>query len=222
MKLPRGAEPTRPARRGHAAQPHGSGAGRSSRPPRPLGPFARLDPARRSRLMARGLAGGAALGAVMVAVAKPMRDRGHDIIPLEVAGDAATVDRIVEDWGPEGVRAARIQTSLDMVFPAFYAVTTAAGCATVAAAARGDGHGATARLGAVLGWGSFAAAGFDLVENVSMLAELSGARGPLPRLARRCALAKFSLILPASAYAVAGLGAMGLSRARRRASGGGG
>ncbi len=181
------------------------------------GPYAAMDPTRRNRLVARSLAAVTGMSAVMIAVAKPMRAGGHDIVPFEIAGDAATVDRIIEDWGPEGVRAARIQTSLDMVYPALYAVSTAAGCATVAAAARRNGHEGMAKVGDALGWGSFAAAGFDLVENVSMLAELSGKRGPLPRLARRCALTKFSLILPAVLYALGGLGVLGLARRRDRA-----
>lgn len=183
----------------------------------PAGPYAAMDPARRNRLTARTVAAVVGMSGVMIAVAKPMRERGHDIVPFEIAGDAATVDRIIADWGPEGVRAARIQTSLDMVYPSLYAVSTAAGCATVAAAARRNGHDGLAKVGDALGWGSFAAAGFDLVENVSMLAELSGTRGPLPRLARRCALTKFSLILPAVVYALGGLGLLGVARRRARA-----
>jgi len=180
----------------------------------PRGPYAAMDPSRRHRLTGRAVAAVVGASGVMVAVAKPMRDGGHDIVPFEVAGDAATVDRIIDDWGPAGVRAARLQTSLDMGYLALYAVATAAGCATVAAAARRNGHGAVAAAGDVLGWASFVAAGCDAVENASLLAELSGARGPLPRLARTCALTKFSLIVPAVAYSVGGLGALGVARAR--------
>lgn len=178
------------------------------------GPFAGTAPARRARITAVATGANLALGAVMVRIAKPMRDGGHDIVPFEVAGDAETVDRILDDWGPEGQAAARLQTWLDMGYLALYSVATAAGCATVAAAARRSGRPGVAAAGDALGWAAFVAAGLDAVENAAMLAELEGHRGPLPRVARSCALAKFSLILPAVAYAVGGLGAIGVGRLR--------
>jgi hypothetical protein len=175
-----------------------------------------MAPARRHRLTGATVAGVAGLGAVMLRIAAPMRAGGHDIVPFEVAGDAATVDRIVADWGPEGVAAARLQTWLDMGYLSLYSVATAAGCATVAAAARRNDHPALAAAGDALGWASFVAAGLDAVENASMLAELEGHRGPLPRLAQVCAVTKFSLILPAVAYSLGGLGALGVARLRAR------
>jgi hypothetical protein len=54
-----------------------------------------------------------------------------------------------------------------------------------------------------------------VVENAALLAELSGSRGPLPALARRCALVKFGLVLPAVGYGLAGLAIT--ERARRAA-----
>ncbi len=164
-----------------------------------------MGPAARRRLFGRSLAANLAFGAVMLVVARPMRARGSDIVPFELAGDAETVDRIIEGWGPEGVRAARLQTWLDMGYLVSYAVPTAAGCAIVADAARSADRAAVAGLGAVLGWGTIVAAGCDAVENASMLAELGGRRGRLPALARRCALVKFGLIGPAVAYALAAL-----------------
>jgi hypothetical protein len=178
-------------------------------------PFSGMEPAARRRLVGRSLAVNVVFSGVMLAVARPMRAGGHDIVPFEVAGDAETVDRIIEDWGPEGVRAARLQTRLDMGYLVSYGVATTAGCALVAEAARSAGRPGLARLGALLGWGTVVAAGCDAVENASLLAELDGARGRLPALARRCALVKFGLVLPAVAYALAGLAIT--ERARRRA-----
>lgn len=177
-------------------------------------PFAGLAPAARHRLIRRSLAGVVGLGAVMAAVARPMRAGGHDIVAFEVAGDAATVDRIIEGWGPEGVRAAQVQTWMDMGWLVLYATSTSASCATVAAAARRNGHHRLAATGGALGWATWIAAGCDAVENASMIAELSGRRGRLPALARRCALVKFALIGPAVAYALAGLAALGVGRTR--------
>lgn len=182
----------------------------------PRGPYAAMDPARRNRLTARTVAGVAGLGAVMLRIAEPMRAAGHDIVPFEVAGDAATVDRILDDWGPEGTRAARLQTWLDMGYLSLYSVATAAGCATVAAAARRHDREAVAVAGDVLGWASFVAAGLDAVENASMLAEIAGHRGPLPRIARSCALVKFGLILPAVAYSLGGLATLGVAKLATR------
>jgi len=181
------------------------------------GPFATMDSAARRRLFGRSLALNLVAGAVMLWVARPMRARGYDIVPFEIAGDVETVDRIVAAWGPEGVRAARLQTWMDMGYLVSYAVPTAAGCAIVADAARSADRDLLAGVGAALGWGTIVAAGCDAVENASMLAELSGRRGRLPALARRCALVKFGLLAPAVAYAAVGTGALAV--ARRRAAG---
>lgn len=161
-----------------------------------------MTPEARGRLLGRSIPVNLAYGAVMLWVARPMRARGHDIVPLELAGTAERVDEIVDDWGPEGVRAARLQTGLDMGYLVTYAVAIGAGCAHVAARARSP---RVRRAGTWLGWGTVAAAGCDAVENASMLAELSGRRGRLPAVARRCALVKFGLVLPALAYALGGL-----------------
>ncbi len=177
-------------------------------------PFAGMTPEARGRLLGRAIPVTLAYGAVMMWVARPMRARGHDIVPLELAGTAERVDEIVADWGPEGVRAARLQTWLDMGYLVTYAVAIGAGCAHVAGRVA-DRRPVLARLGALLGWGTMVAAGCDAVENASMLAELEGRRGRLPALARRCALVKFGLVLPALAYA---LGGLALTR-RRRGSG---
>ena len=179
-------------------------------------PFAAMEPVARRRLVGRSLAVNVVLSGVMLAVARPMRAGGHDIVPFEVAGDAETVDRIIADWGPEGVRAARLQTRMDMGYLVSYGVATTAGCALVADAARAAGRPGLARLGALLGWGTVVAAGCDAVENASLLAELDGARGRLPALARRCALVKFGLVLPAVAYA---LGGLAITERARRAAG---
>lgn len=180
------------------------------------GPFATMEPAARARLTAVSTVGVAALGARMLAVAAPMRAGGHDIVPFELAGDAATVDRMMADWGPEGVRAAQVQTRMDMGYLVLYALSVASGCSTVAAAARRDDRPVVARTGDLLGWAALVAAACDAVENASMLAELSGARGRLPALARRCALVKFALIAPAVLYSVGGLVTLGVARRRRR------
>lgn len=178
-------------------------------------PFSTMDVAARRRLVGRSLAVTLAYGAVMVAVARPMRAGGHDIVPFELAGDAETVDRIIDDWGPAGVAAARLQTRLDMGYLVSYGVATTAGCALAASAAAASGRPRLARLGALLGWGTVVAAGCDAVENASMLAELSGRRGPLPRIAQRCAQVKFGLLALSTPYALVGL--VVSERARRRA-----
>jgi hypothetical protein len=172
-------------------------------------PFSTTTAEHRNRVVATAVAGVVGLGAVMAAVARPMRAGGHDIVALEVAGDAETVDRIVLDWGRSGVRAAQTQTWMDMAWLGLYGVSTSAGCAVVAAAARRNGRDRVGLAGELLGWATVVAAACDAVENASMLAELSGARGPLPRLARRCALVKFALIGPAVAYSVGGLAVLG-------------
>lgn len=175
-----------------------------------------MAPAARRRLVGRSLVANVVFSGVMLAVARPMRAGGHDIVPFEMAGDAETVDRIIADWGDAGVRAARLQTRLDMGYLVSYGVATTAGCAHVAGAARDAGHPIVAGAGDLLGWATVVAAGCDAVENAAMLAELDGARGRLPALARRCARVKFGLVIPAVAYAVVG---MAITERARRAAG---
>jgi hypothetical protein len=150
----------------------------------------------------------------MLAVAAPMRRAGTDIVPFELAGDAASVDRIIGEWGPEGVRAAKAQTWMDMAYLSLYATATSSACATIATAARGNDRPALAATADALGWAAVVAAGCDAIENAAMLAELSGARGRLPAIARRCALVKFGLITPAALYALGGLAVLGVARLR--------
>lgn len=178
-------------------------------------PFSAMEPEARRRLVIWGFVAYLVASLGLLWVAGPMRAGGYDIIPFEKAGDAETVDRIVTAWGPDGVRAARLQTGLDYGYIVIYGVTAAAGCALGVAAARASNRRRLAGLGVLLGWGVVVACGLDMVENAALLAELSGRRGSLPALAKTCALVKFGLLIPAAAYALAGL--VSTERARRRA-----
>lgn len=163
-----------------------------------------MAPERRAWVVVGGIAAYAASSALLFAVAEPMRAGGTDILPFEFAGTVERVDEIIVGWGAEGVRAARLQTALDFGYLAIYSTALAATLAHVTAWAA---HPLVRRAGAVLGWAAFLAAGFDVVENVALLFELSGSRGVLPRLAWACAGIKFALVLSGLAFALVGLAA---------------
>ncbi len=127
------------------------------------------------------------------------------IVSFEIAGSAANAQAILASWDSAArVRAAFIQ-GLDFLFPPVYSTAVALGCllASTALARRGS---QLARFGRGLAWGQWAAAGFDYVENIALVALLFGAPGsPWPQIALACALVKFTLLFLGLVYCFFGL-----------------
>ncbi|HEX4759299.1 MAG TPA: hypothetical protein VH256_00800 [Thermoleophilaceae bacterium] len=142
----------------------------------------------------------AALWVPMLALEWRMnRAGGAGIVPFELAGTPERARELMERWGEDGRRAARLSLLLDYPFLVSYTGVQVAGCT-----AAGELLPAVRVVVAL----QVAAGAFDAAENTALLGVLSGREGGrLPAVARACALAKFALLGVGWAYALAGLAA---------------
>jgi hypothetical protein len=194
-----------------------------------LHPFEKVTP-RMFRVRLVGFASATLLlGLVMMLLAREFESRtdahgrAYGILSFEFAATQARAHAILETWGEQGVRAARIQTWVDFLFLFCYSTALAAGC--VWALRRfmrvlPDRPGLV-RTGRALAYAMFGAALCDAVENYALLEMLyNGAHNPLyPRLAFICASIKFTLVAAALFYMMAAaaaprLAATGVRRLR--------
>lgn len=134
--------------------------------------------------------------AVMLVPERSMRHAGGPgIIPFELAGKASRAEEIMNRWGPDGQRAARLSLWLDFGYMATYGTLTAL---LVDRARRRRGH--SAALPALVG---IAVAG-DAVEGVALLKVLDRNRlAASARIAQIAALTKFAVLSGALGYVVA-------------------
>jgi hypothetical protein len=176
-------------------------------------PFAGLSlPQQRRARGALVLAVVAQVGAFSVLERRMKSTGGPGIIPFELAGTPKRARQIMDTWGPEGQAAAKVSLILDFPFPATYAALQALACTAAGRSLRQGGVPALADAAGIFAWSQFAAAGFDYVENTSLLAILAGRDGALPALARRAARAKFALLYAGWSYILLGM----VADARRR------
>jgi hypothetical protein len=140
----------------------------------------------------------AALWVPMLALEWRMnRAGGAGIVPFELAGTPERSRRMMERWGEDGRKAARLSLLLDYPFLVSYTGLQVAGCAAAGRVLPGA---------SVVVPSQIAAGAFDAAENTALLGVLSGRdSGRLPALARACALAKFALLGVGWVYALAGL-----------------
>jgi hypothetical protein len=113
------------------------------------------------------------------------------IVSFELAGTSQNAAHIVLTWSAEAMLNAAFGLGLDYLFMPVYAFALAFG--TLLAASR---HGGWLRsLGAVAGYGAFAAMLFDAFENYALFQVLLGAfDSSYPMLAAVCATVKFGLL----------------------------
>lgn len=123
------------------------------------------------------------------------------IVSFELAGTPQNAAHIVLTWPAEAMLNAAFGLGIDYLFMPVYAFALAFG--TLLAAGRHAGW--LKSLGAVAGYGAFAAALFDAVENYALFQVLLGAfDSSYPMLAAVCATVKFGLLAFGLAVAVAG------------------
>ncbi|MBI2433076.1 MAG: hypothetical protein HYV26_09415 [Candidatus Hydrogenedentes bacterium] len=121
----------------------------------------------------------------------------YTVLDLEFAGSARQLDAMLEVWGPEGRRAAIMQTLLDYFFLLAYSTTIAMGVLALA----GHTQGRMAAAGVQLAWGQWLAAALDALENSALLVSLLGTpANPWPQIAFACAAAKFALVFAGLLY----------------------
>jgi hypothetical protein len=139
----------------------------------------------------------AALWIPMLGLERRMRRAGGaGIVPFELAGTPERARKLMERWGEEGRKAARLSLLLDYPFLVSYTGLQVAACAAA---------GEVLPAGRVVVPLQVAAGAFDAAENTALLGVLSGRDGGrLPAVARTCALAKFALLAVGQLYALAG------------------
>jgi hypothetical protein len=175
-------------------------------------PLAFVPTATRKRLFVALLIWTLGLMAVMQVLNRPLLTEAapSGIVSFELAGTPERAEQIVSAWaahyGPVLCHSlasaplyAAFSLGLDYLFMPSYAVAIALGILLAA----GRHHGAFVSLGAWLGWGAFAAALFDAIENIALWHELTGVvMSPWPQIAAVCAGMKFALILLGLGYAL--------------------
>lgn len=142
--------------------------------------------------------------AAMIRLDQPLRTAAspHGIVSFELAGSPAVAQAILDAWGPEGRRQARLSLRLDYVFLIAYALVLWRLCRMVATAWP-DRFRLIRRTGFIAGNAQWTAALLDVIENIMLQLILAGSPAALaPLTARWCALVKFSLIGCAWVYIV--------------------
>ncbi|TVR66878.1 MAG: hypothetical protein EA420_01245 [Candidatus Competibacteraceae bacterium] len=181
-----------------------------------MDPFHRLSPsALRAGLFASLLA---TLGCFLIIAAtnQPLETPAAPlgILSLQFAGGSAAAAEILNSWGETERLYAAFNLGFDYLYLACYALFLSLSCAALARARRHDTPG-FATAGFLLAWAMFAAAGFDMVENVALWQLLLGSPDAYwPKLATTCAVLKFGIILAGVGYIIIGLLAL-LGNARR-------
>ncbi len=125
----------------------------------------------------------------------------NGIVSFELAGTPEQAHVQLLSWDAEARLHAAFSLGIDYLFMPVYATALALGILLVV----GKHGGWFGRLGAWLGWGSYAAATFDAVENYALWKILLGdVFSSWPAVAALCATVKFVLLLLGLIYAVVG------------------
>lgn len=123
------------------------------------------------------------------------------IVSYEFAGDEATINGILESWGPAGRVFAGISLGLDYLFLFTYAIAIGLGCVLLAYRLGGR----AASLGILAAWGMVAAGVFDIIENYGLIRFLIGEGRPWwPSIVFWSAVLKYVLVVIGLGYLVIG------------------
>src|SRR5689334_6927527 len=152
----------------------------------------------------------------LLAAMKPAEDRmtenGPGIVSFELAGSADRSQEIQSEWGEDGRDAARQQLWIDYGFMLAYGAFLVLAAAATRELARSRDWSRLVAVGVLAVPAGGIAAGCDAIENACLLLTLGGAGSWAPVTATVFAVAKFTLLLIALAYILAGLGTRLLSR----------
>lgn len=122
-------------------------------------------------------------------------------VSFELAGSVEKARAIVDSWDV----GARLNSAFGLGFDYLFMPVYAAALSLAVLLAVDRRRGAWSALGKALGWGAFAAAGFDAVENLALFSILNGnIVSPYPQIAAGCATVKFTLILAGLLYGLIG------------------
>ncbi len=151
------------------------------------------------------------LFAAMGSAENRMQDNGPGMVPFELNGGQHHADEILAEWGDEGQDAAREQLWIDFGFMAAYGTFLTLALAAVRDMARGRDWRRLAAIGGIVAYFGALGAGFDALENICLLLTLGGHGAAFPLLATIFATCKFTLIVIAIAYLIAGLSMRAIS-----------
>jgi len=136
------------------------------------------------------------LGAPLTTSAAP-----SGIVSFELARTPANALAMINSWNARAQLFAAFGLGFDYLFMPSYAFTLALACLLAA----GRHPGVFAKVGIWLGWGAFAAALFDALENIGLLSSLLGhVNSAWPIVSFWCASFKFGLILLGILYGLVG------------------
>jgi len=125
----------------------------------------------------------------------------NGIVSFELAWTAETAKSILTSWDAEARLFAAFGLGLDYLFMPAYALALSLGL-LLSMKNKADWY---SKFAAWMGWGAFAAALFDALENYALWKELTGNMfSPYPEIAATCASVKFALLLAGLLVVVAG------------------
>lgn len=169
-------------------------------------PWAWINPAAQGRVLTILVVLTVMLSIVLWRVSEPLYTAAapQGMVSYELAGSQAQASRILESWSARAREQALLLQGLDYLYLVLYPAFLSLGCAHVArrlvrSASR------LAALGRGLSWAVLAAGLFDAVENYALIEQLLSA--PTERWAHVawwCAVPKFTLVVLALGYALAG------------------
>jgi len=134
---------------------------------------------------------------------RPLRTTAapNGIVSFELARELAASESILVSWDAEAQIAAAFGLGIDYLFMPVYAFALSLGLLL----AMNGKTGLYNSFAAWAGWGVFAAALFDAVENFALWQVLTGsAFAPYPQVAALCATIKFTLLIAGLITALAG------------------
>ncbi|PRI16634.1 hypothetical protein [Mycobacterium shigaense] len=152
-----------------------------------------MNPRMQSNALATAAVSYVGYTAVMLVLERRMRRTGGPgIIPFELAGSASRAQAMMNRWGEDGRRAARLSLWLDFGYMATYGALVAL---LIDRARRRRGHPAILPAAAIV------AVAADAAEGVSLLKVLDGAEIAVhARRARSAALIKFAMLVGSLGY----------------------
>jgi hypothetical protein len=122
-------------------------------------------------------------------------------VSFELAGSVEKARAMMDSWDASARLNNAFGLGFDFLFMPVYATALSLGVLL----AVGRRRGIWSTLGKALGWGVFAATGFDSVENIALFSILHGnIVAPYPQVAAWCASVKFVLILLGTVYGLIG------------------
>ena len=126
----------------------------------------------------------------------------QEMVRLQFAGSVSRAREIVATWSRADVVDMAFLQGVDSVHPLAYGLLLATGAVWAGRRLKGR----AAQQAPIVAWMALAAASFDLLENVGMIAMIRGhIEGPVPTITTSFAVAKFLIFLVVVPYVMAGL-----------------